>query len=218
VPGSAPTLSEAASKALMRAHGVPVGDDREVEDAPGAVAAAEELGYPVVVKLCGDSIAHKTERGLVRLRLATAGEVAAAAAELLAAAGPDDGAVSLLVAPMVTGQRELIAGLVRDPQFGTNVMVGVGGILAEALGDVVFCPVPVSTVDAEDMIDALGTQALLGPFRGEPPVDREALTAVLTGLSDLAAARPDVVSADLNPLIVVDGRPVAVDALVELEV
>jgi acetyl-CoA synthetase (ADP-forming) len=98
-----------------------------------------------------------------------------------------------------------------------NVMVGIGGVLAEAVGDVVFCPVPVSAVDAEDMIDGLATQAVLGPFRGEPPVDRKALVAVLTGLSDLAEARPDVVSADLNPLIVVDGRPVAVDALVELE-
>ena len=201
----------------MRAHGVPVADDREVADAGAAVAASDELGYPVVVKLCGDTIAHKTERGLVRLRLMTADDVTAAATELLAAARPDDGAVSLLVAPMVTGHRELIAGLVRDPQFGMNVMVGVGGVLAEALGDVVFCPVPVNVVDAEDMIDDLGAQAMLGPFRGEPAVDREALTAVLTGLSDLAVARPDVVSADVNPLIVVDGRPVAVDALVELE-
>jgi acetyl-CoA synthetase (ADP-forming) len=217
VPGSASTLSEAASKALMRAYGVPVANDREVADADAAVAAADELGYPVVVKLCGDTIAHKTERGLVRLGLGDAGAVAAAAAELFAAAGPADGAVSLLVAPMLAGHRELIAGLVRDPQFGMNVMVGIGGVLAEAIGDVVFCPVPVSAVDAEDMIDGLATQALLGPFRGEPPVDSEALVAVLAGLSDLAEARPDVVSADLNPLIVVDGRPVAVDALVELE-
>ena len=78
----------------------------------------------------------------------------AAATELLAAARPDDGPVSLLVAPMVAGNRELIAGLVRDPQFGLNVMCGVGGILAEAVGDVVFCPVPLSRVDAEDLIDA----------------------------------------------------------------
>ena len=217
MPGTALTLSEAGSKALMRAHGVPVLDDREVTSPAEAAAAADELGYPVVVKLCGDAIAHKTERGLVRLRLADADAVAAAAAELLAAARPDDGPVSLLVAPMVAGNRELIAGLVRDPQFGMNVMVGIGGILAEAVADVVFCPVPVSAVDAEDMIDGLGAQALLGPFRGEPPVDREQLVAVLTGLSDLAVARPDVVAADLNPLIVVDGRPVAVDALVELE-
>ena len=209
MPTPGPTLSEADSKALLRAHGVPVVEDREVHDAEAAVAAADALGYPIVVKLCGESIAHKTERGLVRLRLGDADAV-------LAAARPDDGPVSLLVAPMVAGNRELIAGLVRDPQLGLNVMCGVGGILAEAVGDAVFCPVPLTRVDAEDLIDALRTQALLGPFRGEPAVDRERLADVLVGLSALATARPDVASVDVNPLIVVDGVPLAVDALVEL--
>jgi succinyl-CoA synthetase beta subunit len=216
VPTPGLTLSEADSKALLRAHGVPVVDDREVRDVPGAVAAADALGYPVVLKLCGEAIAHKTERGLVRLRLGDPAAVRAAASELLAAARPDDGAVALLVAPMVSGNRELIAGLVRDPQLGPNVMFGVGGILAEAVGDAVFCPVPVSRVDAEDLIDALATQELLGPFRGEPAVDRERLADVLVGLSALATARADVASVDVNPLIVVDGVPLAVDALVEL--
>jgi acetyl-CoA synthetase (ADP-forming) len=216
VPTPGPTLSEADSKALLRAHGVPVVDDREVHDAEAAVAAADALGYPIVVKLCGESIAHKTERGLVRLRLGDADAVRAAATELLAAARPDDGPVSLLVAPMVAGNRELIAGLVRDPQLGLNIMCGVGGILAEAVGDAVFCPVPLTRVDAEDLIDALGTQALLGPFRGEPAVDRDRLADVLVGLSALATARPDVASVDVNPLIVVNGVPLAVDALVEL--
>jgi len=76
--------------------------------------------------------------------------------------------------------------------------------------------VPLNAVDAEDLIDDLRTQTLLGPFRGDPAVDRAALVAVVTGLAELAEARPDVASVDLNPLIVVDGRPVAVDALVEL--
>jgi acetyl-CoA synthetase (ADP-forming) len=95
-------------------------------------------------------------------------------------------------------------------------MLGVGGILAEAVADVSFRLVPISRVDAEDMIDDLVTQRLLGPFRGEPAVDRERLVAVLVGLSKAAEANPDLVSADLNPLIIVDGAPVAVDALVEL--
>ena len=216
MPTAGPTLSEAASKALLRQHGVPIVDDREVHDAEEAVEAADTLGYPVVVKLCGDAIAHKTERGLVRLRLGDATAVRQAATDLLAAARPDDGAVSLLVAPMVAGSRELIAGLVRDPQVGLNVMCGVGGILAEAVADVVFCPVPLSRVDAEDLIDALHTQALLGPFRGEPAIDRERLADVLVGLSSLATDRPDIAAVDVNPLIVVDGVPLAVDALVEL--
>jgi len=210
------TLSEAASKRLLAGYGVPVLDEREAGDADGAVAAAEAIGYPVVVKLCGDAIAHKTERGLVRLGLVSAGAVETAGAELLAAARPDDGAVGLLVAPMVRGTRELIAGLNLDPQFGMTVMLGIGGVLAEAIADVVFRLVPIDRVDAGEMIDDLATQALLGPFRGEPAVDRERLSDVLVGLSDLAEARADLASVDLNPLIVNDGVPVAVDALVEL--
>jgi len=120
------------------------------------------------------------------------------------------------VAPMVRGSRELIAGLANDPQFGMTVMLGVGGVLAEAVADVSFRLVPITRVDAEDMIDDLATQRLLGPFRGEPAVDRERLVDVLVGLSDAAVEHPSVASADVNPLIIVDGVPVAVDALVEL--
>lgn len=211
-----PTLSEAASKQLLATYGVPVLAERIEPDPTGAVAAANALGFPAVVKLCGDAIAHKTERGLVRLGLTDDAAVHAAATELLAAARPDDGPVELLIAPMVRGARELIAGLVRDPQFGPCVMFGVGGVLAEALGDVAFRLVPLSALDADELLDDLATQKVLGPFRGEPAVDRAAVAATLLGLSRLAEERPDVASVDLNPLIVVDGKPVAVDALVEI--
>jgi acetyl-CoA synthetase (ADP-forming) len=214
--GMARTLSEVESKRLLAAHGVPVLDERLVTTADEAVAAADELGYPVVAKLCGDAVAHKTERGLVRLRLSDAGAVRAATEELLAAARPEDGALGVLVAPMVSGNRELIAGLTRDPQFGMTLMLGVGGVLAEAVADVAFRLVPVERVDAEELIDDLTTQRLLGEFRGEPAVDRDALVDVLVGLSRAATSTPELVSADVNPLIVVDGRPVAVDALVEV--
>ena len=210
------TLSESDSKALLAVHGVPVADERVVTTAAAAASAADELGFPVVAKLCGDAIAHKTERGLVRLGLGDAAAVRGAADELLAAARPEDGEVGVLVAPMVRGNRELIAGLSRDPQFGMTVMVGIGGILAEAIADVSIRVVPIERVDAEEMIEDLTTQSLLGPFRGEPAVDRGALADVLVGLSAAAEADPTIESADLNPLIVADGRPVAVDALVEV--
>lgn len=210
------TLSEVESKAVLAAHGVPVAPERLVATPEEAVAAAEELGYPVVAKLCGDAIAHKTERGLVRLRLVDADAVRAAAADLFAAARPNDAVTGVLVAPMLAGNRELIAGLVRDPQFGMAVMIGVGGILAEAVADVAFRLVPVSRVDADELIDDLVTQRLLGSFRGEPAIDRDRLADVVLGLSRAAEADPTIVSADLNPLIVVDGVPVAVDALVEV--
>ncbi|MEM9033939.1 MAG: acetate--CoA ligase family protein [Actinomycetota bacterium] len=215
-PNAGRTLDESTSKNLLAEYGVPIAAERVVPDADGAVAAARELGGRVVVKLCGDAIAHKTERGLVRLGLEGDEPVAAAAAELLALARPEDGEVEVLVAEMVSGSRELIAGLHRDPQFGATVMLGVGGILAEAVRDVAFRMVPLDDVDAEEMIDDLATQRLLGEFRGEPAVDRAALVAVVRGLARLAEDRPDISSVDINPLIVVDGAPVAVDALVEL--
>jgi len=211
-----PTLSEDESKQLLATHGVPVPDERVVTDPDSAAEAASAIGFPVVAKLCGDAIAHKTERGLVRLNLGDAAAVRAAAEALLAAARPDDGEVGVLVAPMVQGNRELIAGLSDDPQFGMTVMLGVGGILAEAVADVTFRLVPITRVDAEEMIDDLSTQRLLGLFRGEPAVDRTRLVDVLVGLSDAAVAHPEIASADLNPLIVAGGVPVAVDALVEV--
>jgi acyl-CoA synthetase (NDP forming) len=216
-PDAHTTLSERDSKALLAEYGVPIAPERVVADASAAGAAGDELGYPVVAKLNGDAIAHKTERGLVRLRLNDRRAVEAAAAELLAAAVPDDGDVSVLVAPMIAGNRELIAGVVRDPQFGMTVMLGVGGILAEAVADVVFRPAPVDEVTASEMIDDLATQKLLEAFRGEAAVDRSQLIEVIVGLGRLAAARDDLASVDINPLIVQpDGTVVAVDGLVEL--
>jgi acetyl-CoA synthetase (ADP-forming) len=211
-----PTLSEAESKRLLAGFGIPFAEERLAADPDSAAAAAETIGFPVVAKLCGPGIAHKTERGLVRLGLGSAEQVRAASGELLAAARPDDGDVEVLVAAQVTGTRELIAGLVRDDAFGPAVMVGLGGVLAEAVADVTFRLAPLTRIDAGEMIDDLAV-GVIDAIRGEPPVDRDRLADVLVGLSDAATAHPEIVAADLNPLVVSDGRPVAVDALVEVE-
>jgi acetyltransferase len=212
------TLSEHESKSLLAGYGVPLARESLADTADEAARAAEAIGFPVVLKLCGDAIAHKTERDLVRLGLADAGAVRAAAGELIAKARPEDGAVSLLVAEQVRGRRELIAGLVRDPQFGPCVVLGLGGILTEALGDAVFALAPLSHADARALIRRLRAAHLVTkPFRGEPAADVDALASVLVGLGRLAAERPDVASVDVNPLILrSDGKPIAVDALVEL--
>jgi acetyltransferase len=211
------TLSERDSKQLAAGFGVPVAPELHATDAAAAVAAATGLGGPVALKLNGANIAHKTDRGLVRLRLCGADAVAAAADELLAAARPEDGDVDLLVAPMVTGSRELIAGAVRDPQFGPTVMLGIGGVHAEALADVVFRPAPLDRPTAAGMLGDLRAQALLGPVRGEVAVDRDAVVDTLVALGRILGERDDIASVDINPLIVgTDGLPVAVDALVEL--
>src|SRR5205807_4497753 len=188
-------LSEHASKALLAGYGVPVAREALAADAEAAAQAAAEIGFPVVVKLCGDAIAHKTERSLVRLGIADAAGVRAAARELLALRRPEDGDVALLVAEMVRGRRELIAGVVRDPQFGPCVMLGVGGILAEAIGDVVFAAAPLSAAEERRMIGGLGAgRRLLEAFRGEPAVDVDALAEILVGLGRLALERPEVQS------------------------
>ena len=216
-PISSSTLSEAASKELLATYGVPFASEHKVFTTEAAVEAAESLGFPVVAKLGGDKIAHKTERGLVRLRLADATAVRQAATDLFAAATTADGEVHVLVAPMVSGTRELIAGLLVDQQFGPTVMLGVGGIMAEVIKDVAFRPAPLTKEVALDMVHSLRMQGLLEEFRGEAAVNTDQVVACLMGLSAVATDRDDIVSVDINPLIVKsDGNIVAVDALVEL--
>lgn len=214
---SSPTLSESDSKSLLAPYGVPFAPEHRVHTVDEAVRAAQAVGFPAVVKLGGDRIAHKTERGLVRLRLTDSDAVRTAAHELLNAAQPEDGEVHLLVAPMVAGNRELIAGLLVDQQFGPTVMLGIGGVFAEALGDVTFRPAPIDERTARDMVASLRTQKLLSAFRGDAAVDADGVVDCLMALSRVSTERTDIVSIDINPLIVrQDGSVVAVDALVEI--
>ncbi len=210
-----PTLSENDSIELVARYGVAVARRTLASDPAEAARAAEALGFPVVVKLCGRGLAHKTERGLVRVGLTDTRAVRRAAAELLALRQPEDGDVSLLLAEMIPGRRELLAGLVRDPQFGLCVLVGLGGIFTEVLDDVVLGVAPLAASQARRMLLGLrGYRLLTEPFRGEPAADLDALAAVLVALGRLGSERPDIESLDINPLILRDGRPVAVDALV----
>ena len=211
------TLSESASKELLTAYGVPFAPEKMVHSPSEASTAAVELGFPVVVKLGGDKIAHKTERGLVRLRLSTIEAVEEAATALLGAATSADGEVHLLVAPMIAGTRELIAGVLVDEQFGPTVMLGIGGVMAEVIADVQFRPAPLTKQGALDMVGSLRMQALLEEFRGEAAVNIDQVVECLVGLSKVAIERVDIVSVDVNPLIVrANGDIVAVDALVEM--
>lgn len=212
------TLSEFASKEILARHGLPILQERVVASSSEVSGVLAQMSLPVVAKLCGPSIAHKTERGLVKLNLQTIDDVCKAVDNLLSAAVPADGQVEVLIAPMVKSSREFIAGVVRDAQFGSNVMLGVGGVLAEAIADVVFRPVPLSVHDAHEMVSELRSQKLLGEFRGEPAVSVDALVSVLMALSRVSVDRSDIASIDLNPLLVTGtGEVVAVDALVEIE-
>ncbi len=215
---STKTLSEAESKQLLCAYGIPFALETQVNSVQDALDSASSLGFPLVAKLCGEGIAHKTERGLVRLRLKDEAALRLAVEDLLRASRPEDGNVSVLVAQQIQGDRELIVGLHRDDQLGMTVMVGIGGVLAEVIADVSFRITPIQSIDAEEMIDELSAKALLGPFRGSQAIDRSALVKVLCALSDFSRDMPGLVSAELNPLIVTpEGTLIAVDALVEIE-
>jgi acetyl-CoA synthetase (ADP-forming) len=208
-------LSEHDSKRVLRAYGVPVTREALVTTAAGARDAARRIGYPVALKVCAAGEAHKTERGLVALGLANDRDVRRAFATLRERAGDRSGG-EILVQEMVRGARELVIGMTRDPVFGPCVMFGLGGIFTEILADVVFRVAPLARPDALGMLDAIRAHRILGAVRGMRPVDRDVLCESLVAVGRIGCERPDIAQIDVNPLIIRDDRPVAVDALVVL--
>ena len=206
-------LNERDAKQLLKSYGVPVVMEMTASDIETAVAAAQEMGYPVVLKGCGTTLQHKTERGLVHLNLCDVNSVRMAATSIMAEAGPE--LEGLLVQPCLTGQREFVAGVFRDQLFGPVVMFGLGGIFTEAVHDVSLRLAPLSPGDAREMLNEINARAMLGNFRGEAGVDRASMEGILMGLSRLAMDKPEIAEIDINPLIAdARGRITAVDALV----
>ncbi len=207
-------LDEHLSKKLLSAAGIPVVEERVAKTPESAEKAASELGLPVVMKGLLPGEVHKTEKNLVRLDIRTSEDVRRTFEELTREMS-DRG--EILVQPHIKGDLELIAGLVRDPQFGTCVMCGFGGILAEVIADVAFAMAPLSHEEALALIGRLKAQKLLDGFRGTSPVDRNALAQALVQLGDLGAAYENIEQVDINPLIIRNGSPIAVDASVILK-
>ncbi|MDZ7833335.1 MAG: acetate--CoA ligase family protein [Desulfobacterales bacterium] len=206
-------LSEYDAKAFLAGYGVPVVSEKKAADIPEAVAAAREIGFPVVLKGLGPELLHKTENQLVHLNLESEASVEAAAKAVYKSAG--DRLAAYLIQPQISGKREFVAGLFNDAQYGPVVMFGLGGIFTEVLSDVTFRLAPISQADAAEMITELRASSMLGAVRGEAPVNRDRLIQTLTGLSRLAEENPDIREVDINPLLIdPDGSPVAVDALV----
>ena len=210
------TLSESESKSLLSDFGVPFLPEQLVASSDEARETCERLAGPLALKLCGANVAHKSERGLVKLGLEGPDAVGRACQQLLDAARPEDEATGVLIAPMANGLREFIAGISVDPVFGPTIVFGLGGVLAEAIADVTVRLAPLRRYDAVDMLLSLRSRTLFGPFRGEPAVDTDALVDLLCALSAASSAIPGLVSVDLNPIMIVGGAPVALDALVEL--
>jgi hypothetical protein len=159
------------------------------------------------VKLVSADVVHKTERGGVLLDV-DGPDAAAAACETLLARAP--GPARALITPMVRGGVETVIGGVRDPQFGAVVMFGLGGVLVEALDDVVFRLAPVSIDEAHAMLDEIRGRKLLDGLRGRPAVDRAALARIVTGVSELMSGCAEIAEVDLNPVFALpDGAAVA---------
>lgn len=206
------SLTEHESKLLLKEYGIPVVNELMASTEEEAVQAAENIGFPVVLKGLGATLLHKTERGLVHLNLTDAASVRKAAELIRTRAGNE--LEGILVQPQIQGKRELVAGLFQDKQFGPVVMFGIGGIFTEAISDVAFRVAPLSEADARDMLDDIKAKSLLGDFRGEKAVDRDLLIQTLTGLSRIGMEYPELAEIDINPLIITrDGKICAADAL-----
>ena len=186
-----------------------------VQDLASAKSFAREIGYPVVLKGHSKTLAHKTEKNMVELNLEdeAALEKAYHALEKRGAAQLE----GILVQEMIKGERELVAGLVRDPQFGPCVMFGLGGIFTEVLRDVTFRVAPLEKRDALEMMDEIKAKKLLDTFRGKPAVNRDMLAAILVNIGRIGIEMPDIAEIDINPIIIKEATPVAVDALVVLK-
>ena len=205
-------LSEWDAKSLLAAYGVPVPDGALVASASEAAVAAERLGGGLAMKAVGPAIHHKTEGGLVILGVS--GVDAAADTYRLLEQRAGGALEGVLVERMVRGSRELLVGLKRDAVFGPVVAFGLGGVLTEVLGDIALALVPPSGRDVAQLPDLIRSKRILGSFRGYPPIDRDALSAVIRAVAQIALDFPEVAEIDVNPLLVEGARPVAADALV----
>lgn len=212
-------LSEFQSKQVLKGFGIPVTREILVQTCDEAVDAAEQVGYPVVLKPCSWELMHKSELGCIELGLSGPGSVGQAFERIhekidTRRGVPLDG---VLVQEMVDGNRELVAGLSRDPQFGACVMLGFGGVTAEIIEDTVFRVAPFDQAEAMDMIGDLKSRPMLDAFRGQDPADLGTLCRILVGIGRLGLENPAIAEIDINPLIVSpDGSIKAADALIIL--
>ena len=210
------TIGDAEAREIMQAYGIPIPQSKLARTPEEAVEIAEEIGYPVVMKVASPDILHKTDIGGVKLNIASATDVRDAFDLLVYRATrfmPDAEIWGCLVQEMVKEAKEVIVGMNCDPQFGPLVMFGLGGIYVEALRDVSFRVAPFSRQEAEEMIREIRSYELLKGVRGERPADIAAIVDCLLRVSQLATDFPEIVELDINPLMVKEagGGAVAVD-------
>jgi len=208
-------LTEVESKQVLHDAGIPVAMAEVASTAVDAIAVADRLGYPVVLKILSPDIAHKSDAGGVKVGPNSAQEVQDAFAEIMAAVKsrqPDARIEGVAVQKMAATGTEVIIGMSKDPQFGPVMMFGLGGIFVEVLKDVAFRIVPLEPRDAREMIREIKGFPVLEGVRGQDPADLEALEGLILKVSEFVEAHPEIEELDLNPVFAYKDGVIAVDA------
>jgi acyl-CoA synthetase (NDP forming) len=208
-------LTEIESKQILQDAGIPVVMAEVAATAAEAVAVAERLGYPVVLKVLSPDIAHKSDAGGVKVGPGSAAEVQTAFEEIMAAVKarqPDARIEGVAVQRMAAQGTEVIVGMSKDPQFGPVMMFGLGGIFVEVLKDVAFRIVPLEPRDAREMIREIKGFPVLEGVRGQDAADLGALEGLILKVSEFVEAHPEIDGLDLNPVFAYKNGVIAVDA------
>jgi acyl-CoA synthetase (NDP forming) len=201
-------------------YGIPVTAFMIAKTEEEALKLAEDIGYPVVLKIISPDIIHKSDVGGVVINLKTPEEVKEAYRKILTKAKKhkaDAEITGILIQEMAPKSTEVIVGATKDPQFGPALMFGLGGVFVEILEDVTFRIAPITEKDAIEMITEVKAYPLLKGYRGQPPADIGAITSILLNTSRLVVDYPEIKELDLNPIMVYEKGAKTVDARIILE-
>ncbi len=213
-------LLEPEAKTICAEYGIPVNKFQLAKTEKEASTYADEIGYPIVLKIVSPDIIHKSDAGGVKVNLKNPQEVAAAYRQIIENAKKykaDAKIVGVLVQEMAPQSTEVIVGAIQDPQFGQTIMFGLGGIFVELLKDVNFRVAPITAEDAKEMITQLKAYPLLNGYRNTPPADLDALISILCSVSRLVMENPEIKELDLNPVMAYPKGAKTVDARIILE-
>lgn len=213
-------LLETEAKTICTEYGITVTKFSLAKSEAEASCQAQQIGYPIVLKIVSPDIIHKSDAGGVLVNLKNAVEVAEGYKKIIENAKKyksDAKIVGVLVQEMAPQSTEVIVGAIKDPQFGQTIMFGLGGIFVELLKDVNFRVAPITKEDAKEMITRLKAFPLLNGYRGSKPADIDALAAILCNTSRLIMENPEIKELDLNPVMAYPEGAKTVDARIILE-
>jgi acetate---CoA ligase (ADP-forming) subunit beta len=213
-------LLETEAKTICMEYDIPVTTFKLAKNEKEAAKFAEQIGFPVVLKIVSPEIIHKSDAGGVMINLKNASEVQDAYRKILENAKKHNAAAQIdgvLVQEMAPQSTEVIVGAIKDPQFGQTLMFGLGGIFVELLKDVTFRIAPITQQDAEEMITEVKAYPLLKGYRNTPPTDINAIVKILLNTSKLIMDYPEIKELDLNPVMAYEKGAKIVDARIILK-